>query len=213
MTHPLGNITCFVIVPTGYVRHGLRRYVSRSKCEASGLGYCNAETVIVDRQDVNVTSEAGAFNDLRERARLAYPMHMTDEKWPRACACGNVFGIGDMAMITRERLWKPDGQAEGGFVFPRDEAPVGAMYNATWLLDTYPGPDGKCLVVKCPDGLAGHGGEWIVDETNIPTGCERWTRHGTWPKVTATPSILFRDSGFHAFLVEGVLVRCEDSRC
>lgn len=68
-------------------------------------------------------------------------------------------------------------------------APVGAMWDATWLKTK--GPDGRCLVVRTP------GGDWQIDGGV-------WQRTGAAPLLTVTPSYAAGD--YEAFLTDGHLV-------
>lgn len=62
-------------------------------------------------------------------------------------------------------------------------APPGAMWDAKWLVRK--GPDGKSVVVKCPNGL-----EWYADERASNCGMPTddihrcWIRHGQVPNLT-----------------------------
>ena len=77
------------------------------------------------------------------------------------------------------------------------QAPVGSMWSADWYDGFYkPGPDGIWLIVKTP------GGNWFVDGPS--SNGSGWTREGTAPNVTVTPSIL--QSSYHGFLTGGKLI-------
>lgn len=94
------------------------------------------------------------------------------------------------------------------------EASPGAMYYADWMLykgsekpgDLFCGPDGHCLVLLVP------GGQWMVDgpASNGPKGKPGWTRSGTPPDVTASPSIGIgeRCEIYHGWLRNGILSSC-----
>jgi hypothetical protein len=91
-----------------------------------------------------------------------------------------------------------------------DPAPPGAMWNAHWFRECRHesglyydrNPDGIVLCVRTP------GGDWIVDGPSFRDKKESgsWTRTGTIPNVTVTPSIL--QPNYHGWLRNGQLVRC-----
>jgi hypothetical protein len=63
--------------------------------------------------------------------------------------------------------------------------PPGAMWNASWMTDWYPRPDGRCIVVRLPNGH-----DWNID--GQASNCDRaedknhdcWCRHGEPPDLT-----------------------------
>lgn len=69
----------------------------------------------------------------------------------------------------------PDGKR-----YTLHDAPPGAMWDAHWMSEFFKGPDGKCLVVKCPNGR-----EWMIDgpASNCTMPEDRvhrcWTRGGS----------------------------------
>jgi hypothetical protein len=86
-------------------------------------------------------------------------------------------------------------------------ATEGAMWDAEWFRacrDDVTGlaydrnPDGIVLCVRCP------GGDWLVDGPSKGGGS--WSRTGTVPFVTVTPSIL--QPSYHGWLRNGVLESC-----
>ena len=85
-----------------------------------------------------------------------------------------------------------------------EPAPVGAMWDADWFagetgshgLNYSRNPDGIVLCVRCP------GGDWMVDGPSSSNGS--WSRTGTVPNVTVTPSIL--QPTYHGWLRNGELV-------
>jgi hypothetical protein len=73
------------------------------------------------------------------------------------------------------------------------QVPPGAMWYADWMLlgtepEPFAGPDGRCLVVKLPNG-----NDWMIDAicSNCPDredalrgGHKCWVRHGIAPHIT-----------------------------
>jgi len=116
-----------------------------------------------------------------------------DPSWPRVChVCGYQFREEDHWQHNVSRLFKgaPDGR-----LYTTRNAPPGAMYDATWW--NHPGPDGITLAIVLPP----QGGDdiWMPDDG-------RWTRTGTIPKVTCSPSIL--TPRYHGWLRDGFLEEC-----
>lgn len=96
-----------------------------------------------------------------------------------------------------------------GFEGTLDEAPIGAIWNADWM----PIRQGEeYFVVRLPGGS-----DWAIDGPSFNADLTEaksrgWTRTGTPPNLTVTPSIQIHSTGYHAFLTNGVLVACSDSR-
>jgi hypothetical protein len=73
------------------------------------------------------------------------------------------------------------------------------MWYADWMPARWTGADGKCLMVRTPDG------DWAIDG---PSGQGRkWVRVGVPPCVTVTPPVL--QERFHAMLTNGQLLEVE----
>lgn len=180
---------CFMIEPTDRARQTLRRYTSiraGAVCPADPQGWGH---------DASIPIEQATYprNGLNGRGADDWPHD--DPRWPTQCACGYVFQDEDTWQHTITRLYRPVG---GGALFAlRDqEIPIGAMWDAPWLLSvTHRGPDDRCLVVKTP------GGDWVIDGPSRDGG--GWTRTGVPPLVTARPSIL--TPTYHGWLTDGVL--------
>jgi hypothetical protein len=93
----------------------------------------------------------------------------------------------------------PDG---GEYTFKT--MPIGAMFydDDCTHTATCKRPDGRCLVVKVPS-LDGRGTLWPIDHPSTGDG-PGWTRTGTPPNVTASPSINYVGE-YHGWLQNGVL--------
>lgn len=172
----------FLIARTDRARESLRRYASPSTCAAGRLGIHDASVVLGEID----------YPDDGYNGRGADDFPHDDPRWPVACACGYVFTESDTWQHNINRLY-----AGGDWRGILREAPVGAMWDVTWM-DVWPvGPDGRALFLKLPDGM-----DWGIDgpATNSPTG---WDRTGEPPLITARPSI---DSGcYHGWLTDGEL--------
>jgi hypothetical protein len=95
------------------------------------------------------------------------------------------------------------------------EAPVGAIFRATWLEDwkEYCGTDGKSYICRTP------GGDWNIDSRASNCGLPNdevhkcWCRHGEAPNFTVDKSCNTCVAGagsiqigdYHGFLTNGVL--------
>lgn len=96
------------------------------------------------------------------------------------------------------------------------DAPPGAMWDAWWYSESFKGPDGMCLVVKCPPD----GTEWLIDSRasncTMPNDNEHncWIRHGAPPNITvdkngrscAAGAGSIQTKTWHGFLRNGMLV-------
>jgi hypothetical protein len=193
------RVQCFLIEPTGYETIFLRRYhteypISPEKACASKYGYHNAKTFYARVESSTVSS--------------LVPPSYDDPWWPSHCEyCGFEFPIGDPHQLYSESEYR---RADNPDVkFSLRDAPPGAIWNASWLVThrrreyiapgNYVGKDGKCLVVKLPDGR-----DWVVDgPANNGPG---WEREGVVPNITVRPSI--STPGYHGFLTNGWLEEC-----
>lgn len=221
----MSAIPVFFLEPTEYVQVSLRRYsVAGKRCQGREHHYHNASVVIIPQ------APAAEWEVDREHTgRGAAPGDDTiprgDFRWPEECdACGEPFQSDDEWQVNAERLFS--GAPDGGLYTMR-VAPVGAMWDMTWLhgVHLYMGDDGIALCVRTP------GGEWYVDSE--ASNCTRkgdrshkcWVRHGDPrdPQGTQTGTPLHVDKagetcaagagsiiagGWHGFLHHGRLTPC-----
>jgi len=138
---------------------------------------------------------------------FAYPGH-DDPRWPARCECGCEFTADDPWQEWSERLYR---RADSGSMVTLRDAPPGAMWDCGW--NSWKGPDGRCLVVKCPNGS-----EWIIDSRasncTMPKDNEHrcWVRHGEPPLITVDKNGKTCQAGggsiqagdYHGFLRGGV---------
>ncbi len=181
----MSSVACFWTEPTDTAEESFRRFVFEAKC-AGKSGYHTASVYlgIAPWHD----GELYGCGDLpSEELRR-------DPRWPTSCSCGYAFRPADEWQHNLDRQFR---RVDTGERFTIRSAPAGAMWDAKWWNE--PGPDGITLCVKLPDGC-----DWMVDGPASNGG--RWTRTGTVPNISASPSIL--TDRYHGFLTGGVLVSC-----
>jgi hypothetical protein len=165
-------IPVFFCEPSSDVQLWLRRYRSSAehKCRATG-SYCNGMVPFG-----RAPARMGASNGHQVLLMPEGEPPTSDPRWPVTCdACGEVFTADDTYQLFRDRIYR----AADGREWPKRELPPGACYDATWLHDFRLGPDGRSLMVVCPDGH-----EWFID--NEASNCTMkgepthrcWVRHG-----------------------------------
>jgi len=186
------RIECFWMEPTEMGRETLRLYAGESKCPGP-FGYHNARVVVADVEYPK--DERGLFGqDLPEL------LH-GDERWPQACAaCGVPFAEVDGRIVWQHHIDRLFAGAPDGKLYTSRDMPPGAMFDATWW--DVKGPDGITLCVVLPPN--GGDDNWMPDSPS--TDGRPWTRTGTVPRVTCSPSIL--TPRYHGHLVDGWLVEC-----
>ena len=182
----MSDVVCYMLNPLPRLRRSLRRYSGDRKCKGP-LGYCNAQNLL-DEIDHPVKMTIESYNFPHE-----------DSRWPKVCeACGVPFDTDDTWQVFVDALYTRSDT--GAIVTLRDASP-GALWDAWWMPDKWKNKaDGLCLVCKLPNGH-----DWMIDggsQQSPEPGA--WTRSGTPPKLTATPSILAAD--YHGWLRDGVLV-------
>jgi hypothetical protein len=165
-------IKVFWIEPNGLERRWLRRFSLKLTCKAAGRNYCSAQTFLHDCP-----------------ADQLWPDYKhVDPRWPMHCEhCQRAFGpVDDYQLFQRSIYKRPD----TGESWPLTDVPVGACWSAPWFTEQEynkgktgsgynVGPDGRCLVVRCPDGH-----DWMIDSRC--SNCTRiddnehfcWVRHG-----------------------------------
>ena len=159
-------IKVFYIERTDRAKFWLRRF-AKGPCTATPgqYSYHNAMTLIGEGPDKKVIGDKHDHNDPR---------------WPTTCACGYIFNEKDDWQLFHRTIYK---RTDTGEEMTREEAPVGACYNAHWAAEDKEdgfmiGPDGLCLVVKTP------GGDWYIDSRAgncaMPNDNNHkcWVRHG-----------------------------------
>lgn len=199
---------CFLLERTGNERRFLRRYAHAKSCTGK-YSYHNASTVIGDFEGESSTSSI-----VHQGAIHGIPL--TDPRWPTRCECGYEFAQEDEWQVNNVHLWK---RKDTGELYILRDAPPGAMWFADWYEDNpkYCGPDGRCLIVRCPDGH-----DWMVDRhaknCTMPDDYVHrcWVRHGEAPMITVDKNGRTCAAGagsidtgkWHGFLRNGEFVLC-----
>jgi hypothetical protein len=189
MPHPA--LRCFLLEPAMQARVGLRRFQLSNEpgreCPREG-GRWKYHGALVYLADAPLVPLAEAprpdhWTTTPEGSPLVpdfdWPPH-DDPRWPTHCECGYAFTDRD----EHQQSWDPlYCRSDTGELTTLREAPPGAMWDAWWY--PWKGPDGRSLVVKCPNGH-----EWCIDSraTNctLPDDTEHrcWVRHGEPPAIT-----------------------------
>lgn len=192
------GIPCFLLTPTNRAARWLRRYLSSEVPE--GVRLCEP----LGYHDALVRIEDGPLVLLEKGKRTTDPLtwSVDDPRWPTQCDhCDYRFDDREVRQLFYQPIYlTPDGRDVVLHSQPlpgAELAPVGAMWDADWYRPHWQGPDGRCLVVRTP------GGDWVIDGPAEDGG--RWTRTGTPPRVTVSPSILISDR-YHGWLRDGELV-------
>lgn len=223
----------FWLEPTTRYAQELRRYAGEAACPAKPYGMpCHdarirLADVVAEEAPTCYRPSASDDPDAWKRDEIT----KDDPRWPATCVCGYRFTDEDSWQVNFDQLHEARGGAHDGEVFTLRDAPVGAMWDATWLHDWegFRGPDGLCLVVKTP------GGDWHVD--GEASNCTRtqyepvengkrwtgrthycWVRHGDpltgnlhvdkAGETCAAGAGSILCGGFHGFLHHGHLTPC-----
>lgn len=155
------SVRCFWLKETNRAALGLRRYRSgQTQPCPRPHGYHDALVYIDEiRATKSEPDEYGhrhwVYPDKPEIPH-DYP------RWPTACACGYVFAPDDEWQVWTEAIYRRTETGEDTSI--RDAGP-GAMWDAWWMGDLWRGPDGRCLVVKLPNGH-----DWTID--GIASNCD-----------------------------------------
>ncbi len=195
---PFPPVECFWVEPTGKSLRTLRRYLrGEEPCPSEPGEYHNASVELPESFDTTWSndSESGA----RYVGAIDVAEYAGDPRWPTHCACGYEFREEDHWQVNQEPIFaSADGRlAWTSPAYQRKPTP-GAMFEIYWR----PGlrkDDGHAIAVVCPDGMV-----WEIDGPASSGGF--WSRTGTPPKLSVTPSIL--TPGYHGYLTNGVLTEC-----
>lgn len=198
---------------TGLVQAGLRRYVN----EHEGEHFHSALTLFPEHRPA-VTDAEGYLQPAH------WNVPYDDPRWPRTCGCGYAFTDEDVWQDWQDALWT---DTRTGTLRVLRDAPPGATYDAWW--QPWKGPDGRSIVVICPDGHSWtvdgvasnctiHTGEsrrilpYDPDPSSPPEAHRCWIRHGEPPVLTVDKAGhtcqagggSIQTPGYHGFLRNGV---------
>jgi hypothetical protein len=188
---------CFLVKAVEEQEAWLRRYADGPCPLVPGDGSYHGAMTSIGRIELSYTKEG--YIDSTDPS-----LYEEDERWPTTCECGYEFRVNDdPRQVMGRQLWENIAGERRMIDRPwrsKEHPPMwepGAMFDAFWLGDWAKGPDGLHLsVVLPPDNHI-----WHVDGPSTSGG--RWSRSGTPPDITATPSIL--TPKYHGFLQGGVL--------
>lgn len=188
------TIACFWTTETDQVDLGLRRY-NGADCTVAKNGHHNAMSVLWRGTHAREPT-GGRFIQEPEEFK-------GDPRWPALCPCGYAFTDEDRWQVWYEPIYVA---AVTGAEWQLRSLPPGALFDATWLPDTYRGEDGIALAVLCPP--AGEWNTWFADGPASSGG--HWQRTGN-PRqpetLSISPSISIRAPGtpghYHSFLGSG----------
>lgn len=165
---------CFYIEKTGRAKRYARRYHSSSdeseKCDKSGYGYHNIMIFIDEIQEE--TNPEGYIHTTELPAGTIFPTH---------CSCGYEFTDKDAKQTFQESLYV---NKETGEETTLEAAKPGAMWDGWWYSDMFKGNDGRCLIVKLPNGR-----DWIIDSRASNCTKPEDTTHKCWPRSGTPPNI------------------------
>lgn len=171
------KIKVFFLDPTDRQKLRLRRYSHPRKCAKDGWG-CDA-SVEFGECDIRYREEKDGQFTIMSSDDLK-PSN-ADPRWPTACLkCGQPFEEGDERQLFTEQIYT---RSDTGDRTTLRAAPPGACWNAWWISDRrkdgpkgcgyFVGPDGRCLVIRCPDGH-----DWMIDSRcsncTLPNDNEHW---------------------------------------
>lgn len=185
------RITCFWVEPTDFVQVVYRRYLPyarRGGCPTPRSPYDGHAAEVWGSHTVSVIVEAKRLRSTEDAGRRPTAIEKTDPRWPVSCECGYQFLPTDEWMINVSTLYKRSDTQDLVALTAPNAAPVGAMWNADWMIGHNPKPlppDGMFIIVRTPAG------DWNVDGPSSNNDRQGWTRTGTPPNLVVRPSIGF----------------------
>jgi hypothetical protein len=200
----------FFCEPTSRHDYDLRIYetVHGAPCPETG-SYHNAHSPLIGTLEVPPG---------KSRDPLSVEAFADDQRWPTHCGCGHVFSAMANRQVWMEQVYT---RSDNGEDVKLRSAPPGAVWNAEWMAgrDGFTGPDGRCLICKCPDGH-----DWMIDgrasNCTMPDDDVHkcWVRHGRPEDGTlhvdkngntcAAGAGSIATPRFHGFLHHGELYDC-----
>lgn len=177
---------CFWLEPTDRVQQSLRVFLAQGDACPGRMPYHQAIVLLDEAPAIWTPHPEGGRPSLSGQAPQAAA---DDPRWPTKCeACGAVLEYGVSTDVRRQHNFELIYRRQDtGETMTIAKAPPGAMWDAHWY--GTPGPDGRTLVVRLPDGT-----DWLVDgpASNCklalgegrPHGKYCWERSGIPPDVT-----------------------------
>lgn len=178
-------VKCFMVQETNRFRASLRRFVFSSDSKCSGPSqYHNA-----DGPEVGILEGARDADGYYKLTRMeeANSPPRSDPRWPKKCdSCDYLFTDADEWQLFSDHIYIDDAGKEHSLRSPTP----GMMWDASWSGQWARGPDGKSLVVVCPNGS-----QWNIDGpcSNCTLPEDRgafdiahrcWTRTGVPPLIS-----------------------------
>lgn len=159
------RVRCYLLEPTPLERVSMRVLDYRDGVVCPKGGSHRGELVLGDFRSADRVGDEYVWP-------VAHPAD-GDPRWPKACEkCGQAFGADAHRGLSSERIFtRTDTRA----IVTLDDTTPGAVWRAPWYEDSpeYRGPDGRCYVVKLPDGH-----DWIIDSraSNCDSPCRQCKR-------------------------------------
>jgi hypothetical protein len=188
----MSSIRCVWFERVQKMARSYRRFSFDHQCEYKPgvMSYCNAQVPmdIIPMEGDTIGGQTLPPKD--------------DPNWPTKCErCSRPFDEKDHWQVFCDWIFM---NTETGEEVKFRDLPVGAMYNTHWYGADMRGADGLSLTIILPDRTP-----WCIDgyaSNNGQREPRAWSRTGTPPKVTASPSIM--TPGYHGWLRDGVLTDC-----
>lgn len=179
-------IRCFWLEPTDMVRRWLRRYTQNHPGGWTCAEGWHEALVLFD--EVPAVWEDREYGG-QIRRTVSHPGGKPaddDPRWPLKCdQCLFDFGANETHQLFYDLIYK---RADTGALTTLREAGPGAMWDAWWLRGlrgmSHDGPDGRNIMVKCPNGhdwnIDGRASNCTMKEDDVHY-C--WVRHGEPPDL------------------------------
>lgn len=160
-------------------RRWLRRY-AEGPCSARDGDEYHSARVVVEPGPITLTERDENGRRYHESPSPRAPEFCHDRRWLEIahCECGYTFTNVDAFQVLTRAIYR---RFDTGEEITLKDAPVGAMWDAWWMGDSWRGEDGLCVVCVLPGGH-----QWTID--GRASNCTRpgephhcWVRHGTPP--------------------------------
>lgn len=182
------GVKCFMVTETERFHASLRRFVYSSKSTPCPGPYKthNADGpeigIVVGVRDSEGYWSLDAIEDATRPPK-------DDPRWPKKCdSCDYLFADADEWQLFTDHIYVDETGKEHSLRKPTP----GMMWDAFWAGEWAKGPDGKSLVVVCPNGaqwmIDGHASNCTMPNDSGPYGVAHrcWTRTGTPPLISVS---------------------------